>query len=659
MNFAKKLTFFTLAVSLSFSLPCFSGSVQPTPSDLTEIPLEQLATMEVASASTLASQISDANSAVAIVTAKDIKTYGYHTLSDIFSSVRGLYVTNDHAWDYLGGRGFGRTGDFAGRILLLIDGYSTNDGIYNQIYSDNFGFLDTELIDRVEYIPGTGSVLYGNNAYFGVINVITKKGRAIDGTQVATELMSHGGKKGRITFGKKLENGADILASSSWLERDGQDYYFPEFDNPTADPKNAINHGIAHNLDYESSKRLFAKIHLDNLTVEGGFVDHKKGIPTAAYGVAFNAYKQNWDTNGFLSALYNAEISKTVKSSTHLYTGSYLDRGAGYYDATGMWKEHDLAQWWGLDEKLAINAFDNHQIIVGTEFRNDFIQHTRTPVSVSDHSRSIVSIYLQDEIQINDWLKLNLGARYDDANDSDSNISPRFAIITNPSKQTTLKLAYSRAFRLPAPYEKYYTDGEQVPNPSLGAERVSTTEIVLQHELSKEMHVLGTLYQYKTSDLITDVDIDTATNHFVNTGSSKTHGIEMEFEGRWNIGLHLKTSYAWQRANDSKGNHMINSPTQLAKLNIGYAFLDSALLAGYEMQYVGPRLTENGATLGGFTLANLTLSSDQIYKHFNISTSIKNIFDKHYRAVAQGGMTQDSFEMDGRNFWLQLGYDFK
>jgi iron complex outermembrane receptor protein len=99
--------------------------------DLTGLPFEQLLGMEVVTAAKIARQVSDEPSAVSVVTADDIRAYGYRSLADILNSMRGLYTTYDRAFQYLGGRGFGRPGDFAGRILLMIDGYATNENIYN------------------------------------------------------------------------------------------------------------------------------------------------------------------------------------------------------------------------------------------------------------------------------------------------------------------------------------------------------------------------------------------------------------------------------------------------------------------------------------------------------------------------------------------------
>ncbi|CAK0779379.1 iron complex outermembrane recepter protein [Gammaproteobacteria bacterium] len=626
--------------------------------DLTRLPFEQLLQTEIITAAKMARQVSDAPSAVAIVTAQDIRDYGYRTLADILNSMRGLYTTYDRSYQYLGGRGFGRPGDFTGRILVMIDGYATNDNIYNQAYIDNAGIVDTELIERVEYVPGTGSVLYGNNAYFGIINIITKKGRQFGGVQVAGELFSQEGKKGRLTYGKQLENGADILVSTSWLDSHGQDLYFPEFDNPATDSNFSLNQGMARNLDYEGARRWFAKLHYEGLTLETGIADRKKGIPTAAYGVAFNTYNQYWDENGFFNANYDTDLGQSLKSSTRAYYGSYLDHGVND-NPNGQWREHNRGEWWGIDERLVATWFDRHQWVLGMEYRNDFRRTLANPVNFSNPARTTVSLYVQDEIRLNDQLRLNVGGRYDKGSDVDGNLSPRIALLYAPLPQTAIKASYSTAFRMPAAYEKYYTDGVQLPNPNLGSEYITTTELVLEQRFSPTLRFTGSAYHYHTHDLITQVALAPDGNHFANTGSNRAKGVELELERLWDHGVRLRTSLAWENAVSENGRRMINSPENLGKLNLAFPWFHNRMRTGLELQYVGSRLTENQDRLGSYTLANLTFTADHFLRGLSLSASVRNLFDRRYAAVAPSGFVQDALQMDGRTVWLQLQYDFR
>ena len=74
------------------------------------------------------------------------------------------------------------------RRLLLIDGHRANDNIYHQAGLGTESVIDVDLIDRIEVIRGPSSSLYGTNAFFGVINVITKRGRDVRGVEHARAL---------------------------------------------------------------------------------------------------------------------------------------------------------------------------------------------------------------------------------------------------------------------------------------------------------------------------------------------------------------------------------------------------------------------------------------------------------------------------------------
>ena len=646
------LTFYA-GLLLLLAFPAFAAtSARESVEDLTKLPFEQLVDMEVLTASRLAQQLSDAPSAVAVVTAQDIKDYGYHTLADVLNSMRGLYITNDHAFDYLGGRGFSRPGDYAGRVLLLIDGYASNDNIYNQIYLDNSGLLDTELIERVEYVPGTGSVLYGNNAFFGIISVTTKNGRDFNGLQMAGDAYRHDGRKGRATFGKQLDNGADLLFSLSMLRSDGQNIFFPEFNAP------ATNNGVAENLDGEQSNRAFAKLHFEKWMLEAGYVSRRKAVPTTLGGVPFNAYNLFRDNNGFLRALYDTDLSSALKSSTHIYSGYYLDHGV--YDlAAGTERAYNRGQWWGVDQKVSYTGMENHKMIFGAEYRDDFSFNFSNIAANFDKDRQTFSLYAQDEIALNHHWMLNVGARYDRPSDVSDNVSPRIALIYSPSPETTIKASYSTAFRMPAAIEKFNVSSSQVSNPNLDSEEVATMELVLRHEFSPDFSFTGSLYRYRTHDLIASTTLASGFDQFTNIGNCKTGGLEMELEKVWHGDVRLRTSYAYQDAEDTQGRVAVNAPKNLAKFNLSLPLTDHRIRAGMELQYTGSRLTEARHELGSYSLVNLTVTADRFLPNLSLSASLRNLFDKHVLVVAPSSLTQDVLEMQGRDFWLNLTYDFK
>lgn len=109
------------------------------------------------------------------------------------------------------------------------------------------------IIDRIEYIPGSGSSIYGANALLGVINIITKQGKDINGLRLTDEIGSLYTHRGRLTYGKQCDNGVNLLPNASQFSSQGnRNLFFPEFTD--------TNKGIANNLDRERSGRLFGQL---------------------------------------------------------------------------------------------------------------------------------------------------------------------------------------------------------------------------------------------------------------------------------------------------------------------------------------------------------------------------------------------------------------
>ena len=197
-------------------------AVTPPPAnlDLTRLSLEELTSLKVDTvfgASKHIQSTREAPSSVSIVSQEDIRKYGYRTLSDVLNRVRGFYVGYDRLYHTVGVRGFNRPGDFGGRILMMVDGHRLNDGIYDSAASGNDFPLDIDLVDRIEIIRGPGSSLYGNNAFFGVINVVTRRGSSVDGTELSGSYGHYDTWTGRATYGERLSNGLEFLVSATLL----------------------------------------------------------------------------------------------------------------------------------------------------------------------------------------------------------------------------------------------------------------------------------------------------------------------------------------------------------------------------------------------------------------------------------------------------------
>jgi outer membrane receptor for ferrienterochelin and colicins len=220
--------------------------------NLLDLDLEQLMEIEiVSSASRYEQKLETAPSSVTIVSRDDIQKFGYRKLSELIQGVRGFYATNDRSYSYTGVRGFGRPADYDTRVLVLLNGHRLNDSIYSSSLLGLDFLLDIDLVEKVEIVRGPSSSIHGTNAFFGVINVVTRDPVDV-GAEVSADVAQFDTYQGRMSYGKKFENGIELLLSATRFDSEGDGHiYFEEFDDPET------NNGVAENLDGENGYSSF------------------------------------------------------------------------------------------------------------------------------------------------------------------------------------------------------------------------------------------------------------------------------------------------------------------------------------------------------------------------------------------------------------------
>lgn len=638
--------------------------------DLLEMSLEELMDIrikQVVGASKYQQKMIDSPSSTTIITAEQIRRYGYRSLADILRSVRGFYIRNDRNYEYVGFRGISRLGDYSTRVLVLVDGVRMNDNIYDSAPIGADFILDPDLIDRIEIIRGPSYSLYGNNAFFAVINVTTRNGGDLNGFESAGAAGKYDSYEGRISYGKRFEDQSQLLLSASAFESAGPDHYYAEFDSPEQ------NQGVASGCDGEDARSFFGKFSKEGISVSGAWVKRGKQLPTAPWGASFNDPRtETWDERGFLDIKLDRDIGDQWKVMSRLTFGiynydghyAYLDESAGQ---STLFIDDIEGRWWGTEFHF-IRKFGEHTIIAGGEYRDNFTLNQK-------YFDDTGNIYLDDQRDSRNWgvfiqdefplplpsLKMNASLRYDHFSTFGGTLNPRVALIYRPFPDSAFKYLVGRAFRAPDTYELYYNDGgmEQKPNPYLNEEHLVSHELIWEQLIGQSLSGTLTFYHYDIKDLISQIEDADGLTIYVNRDEVKANGVEIELNAFSRSGLNAGFSYTYQDSHYGNAEAVwTNSPRHLAKFNVSIPVITDRLFVGLEEQFTDRVLTRSRAYTNRCFLTNLTLYWKNIFPRVDFSGSIYNLFDRRYDLPGSDEHLQDRIRQDGINFRVKLTVGF-
>lgn len=650
------------SVPLAFSALASAATAQEPAADLSALSLEELLQVEVVTAASKREQTTfEAPGAITIVTAHEISVYGYRSLADILRGVPGFWVTDDRNYEHVGVRGFGPLGDYNSRILLLVDGHRVNNNIYDTAPIGLEFPLDVELIERVEIVRGPGSALYGSNAFFGVVDVITRSGADLAGPEVAASGGSFETWRGRLSFGRALGEGGDLLLSGTVFDSAGQDFFYPEY---AADPSGGTTSGT----DEERGFSLFGRWVAGEWRAEAAWASRHKGIPTGSFGTVFD-HPGNWteDSQGYLDVSWQRRIEERWELAARAFYDRYVYRGEYVFDATADGGPPDMVnddrgdgEWVGAELRATNFELPRQVLTVGSEvranLRMDQYNADLLGVYTDDERDSLVwGVYVQDVLRLAERWHLTLGLRHDDYETFGGSTNPRAALIYQPDERTAWKLIAGRSFRAPNAYENYYDSG----SPTFGAlepETIDAYEAVFERHFSRSLRGSASIFYYSIDDLIVQA-FDSGSGLFVfqNSSAASGPGAEFELEQRWANGVRLRGSYAWQDIeDDAGGGEMPNSPEHVAQAHLETPCFTPWLLAGVELLALGSRATLAGDEVDPYLVTNLTLSMPREREGFTASLSLYNLFDESYQDPGPPELAQDKLGQDGRSFVFSL-----
>lgn len=626
--------------------------------------LDSLLSTKISSAAKYQQTISEAASSVTIVTAEDIQRHGYRSLPEVLSATRGFYLSYDRNYSFLGARGFSRPSDYNNRILVLVDGNASNEGIFGGAPVGGDLGVPLNSLERIEIVRGPGSALYGTGAVFAVINLVTRSADAQPGVVGAVRGGSYGTRGGSLEYRGGLGRGAGLSVGGAWDGSDGQDLFYPEYDSPES------NAGVAHDMDWERRWALFGSLRGEGLTLHGRYSARTKAIPTGAFETDLVGDPSSTrDDYGFLQLDLERrldaarEITARAYLNTFRYDGDYVTAGENSPDGA----RHEAI---GAEAALHWDIASSNRLTFGGEARRDLRARYFLGAGGSEEEWSlpntVLSAYVQDEHQLTRSLSVLAGLRHDAYQTSQDATSPRLAVIFAPSLRSTFKLLYGTAFRAPSLYEA--VDGGELykDNADLRPETAQTMEAVWQQRLAPGLLGSVSLFHYDMRRLI-DLTLDPADSlyQYRNVGDAKADGFEVELQGRHRGSVTGYLSYSYQDATDrDTGERLTNSPEHMVKAGAALD-LTGWLGAAVDTRYESGRRTLAGTETDAAVLSDLhllvparTATARGVLQRLELSLRLNNLFDASFATPGGVEHRQAAIRQDGRNLSAELRYRF-
>ena len=635
-----------------------------TAEELADLSLEQLMAVPVVGASKYEQTQDRVAAAVTVITRDEIRSFGWRTLDEALATLPGVHTTYDRQYSYVGVRGFGLAGDYMTRVLVTIDGVRVNEPMYDGAPFGRMLPLDMDLVERIEFIPGPGGAIYGQNAMFGVVNVITRKGAALDGGEFSASWQwPQAARKARVSWGKRLDNELELMVSAAILRSDG-DTLWMDFGDGVS--------GTVRDQDGERDQEFNLSARRGPWSFGLAHGDRRKDDPTGVFGTdAFASGTFQGDRYTVAHLGYSAALSDTLSLSARAFVGDYRYESTLIYsdDETGPlpYDYPASAAWHGAELQLVSTALAGHMLMLGAEYQRN--QRIDQNIIYPDEGYLLRDrrdgyrggVFVQDEWRLTDGFTATFGLRADHNDLTGTKLSPRLGLIWNASARNTLKLLYGRAHRAPNAYQAFYDEpGFQNANPDLGGEVVDTTELVLDHRASADLHLRASLYRWKIDDLTTYGTDEDGVGQYQAAGSVESRGLELSATHTWRNGARLRGNVSFQHATDTAGNRVENSPRVLGRVNFSTPLPTLPLRLGMELAYDGKRRSPSGNTVDAYWLSNLHLVADRWIPGAEVSLSVLNLFDEDYAHPSAGAPihTMNRIAQDGRSLRLKFDYRF-
>ena len=627
-------------------------------------------------------------SAVTVITGDRIRRFGYRTIGEAVASVAGVYLVDNRLSYSVGVRGLQIPGDFNSRVLVLVDGASINEawGAFAGVGYD--AIVSVEDIARIEVIRGPVSSVYGTNAFFGIINIVT---RGASETPRAWVRAGVGSINGLTTSAGFAVGGLhqQLRGSVHFGSRIGETLSL------------AIPDG-AH-LDHDGSRSMIAGL----VGASGGsFVQvraahYSRESPFAPYDVnPIDQPYQQYDTLVLVEGGHTRELSDRITVAGRAYANFYkFSDSAPPYEAATDYKLETTgaSQMFGAELRGRFEVIAPQRLGVTAGIEASYDRTRSTAVQVGDPVAGEIAVplnqnrqgvYSEADGQPLPWLGFTGGLRFDRNSRLEDRLSPRAAVfLSEPEDRAKvgggrygLKLLYAEGFRNASAYEGYFEDGSDfLANRAIRAETIRSYETVVWAKPTRGLSTRLSGFYWDARKIIEQVPAasDPTKLQFQNVTRYVSAGAELELAYRDSGGWYAFGGAALAHVGtaDTSGaltyGHVANAPAITASSGVSTPRLFGYAHLSVEVIVLGPRPTrpdemgnaspDSPAWLG----TNVTVYAPDV-RGFDLTAGVKNLLGTRDLMPAPGDydrslpdvLTVPRVPGEGREFYVKVGHAY-
>lgn len=597
---------------------------------------------------------------VTIVTQEDIQNKGANTVAEALRGVPGLVVGG-----YDGGspkfdmRGSGATAN--SNTLVLLDGIPLN-GINGNYETDQ---IPVDQIEKIEIVPAGGTVMYGEGAIGGIINIITKSPKdKMNYGSVGLEAGSWGTTKGTLSYGTKI--GEKFLFDTSYTnyKTDGYRSAYPGYDDGDKRESIWLRGKYLLNDGYIEAKYNHSE-NDDSFTgalTKKQFEDNPKQIGTSG-GIVKDK------TDSYLLT-YNQKLTENI--SVLIY-GGYSENEGEYNSISsyGPYLSKDRIIQYYSKAQMKYTYGENSYVILGVDYKDGKIED-RKDSSTPDKTKESYAGYILNKTTFGD-LQLTQGFRREinkldsgTAMDKDKFENNSFELAANYlySNTGSVYLNFAQGFRIPTINDMNLWLG------NYDVQKTTTYELGIKDmkgntNISASVFLIDTdkeIY-YNPEGRIPGAAWPGANKNF--DGTVRRIGTQLSLQHYFDK-LTLRENISYIQPKVTSGEHDGKEFAGVSRwqLNAGVTYnFTEKLLGNIDMYYLGKAYGEddfsnNYGKVGGYTTFDLNLKC-KVNEGLEIYGGIKNLLDKEYSTtVTTSGGYKAYYPADGRSFYAGFKYNF-